>query len=276
MNKNIFFLVLFFACGFMRAYIGSVKDCSPKNTILVFDIDQVINDISFFGIVKDVLLLDYPWKTIPVAYTMLQKIEKLEPDIETRGLSFILLDLGMKEPALRPYVQNIFTLANKRRLLKKSFKIIQYLKKLGYTIYFATNKGYLSYLESLKSLPKSFGLLPDKVFTTYTDINSLFMRQLKDLLNDPFLHELYKKFLNDVLHVPEVENVYKVLHSKPNPRYYEAVLEHVQTIFVDDKRINIEGALLSGMNAGIEFKNPDQLFAELLKLKVLDVKRDFN
>jgi len=60
---------------------------------------------------------------------------------------------------------------------------------------------------------------------------------------------------------------YEMKVSKPDPRYYQIVLERLalppdSVVFIDDLEENVEGAKAAGMNA-LLFTNPEELKAEL-------------
>ena len=292
MNKKIYtyaYALIAYAvvCTTISVATISVERISPKKSCIIFDIDDVINKMNWSGLVKDIVMLDYPWKTIPIAWSMKDlyvntpsdglALKDLQGNIidYCSGVDFILLYFGMIQPKFQPYVHRVFQTVNQQRVIAKPvMKIIQDLKSQGHIIYYATNKSYASYIESLKVMPEEFAQAPEKVFTTAPCGDERFFKQLIALEGDVSVDSSYKSFLQYILNIEPMENVYRVPSQKPNRKYYDFVLAHVpgdvQTIFIDDKKKNVEAAVAAGVHIGIIFQDVKQFAQELSKNNLLD------
>ena len=111
-------------------------------------------------------------------------------------------------------------------------RIINELKKMGYTHYIGSNIGVTMFERFKKVYPEIFDMFSD----------------------------------HHIVHITKNKKVIK----KPNPEYYTRYLERFKlephkVIFIDDKKTNIDTARKLGFNV-ILFINPNQLRNELLKL----------
>jgi hypothetical protein len=197
------------------------------------------------------------------------------------GITFYILDLGMRKPYIAPYVSWIMNyLGQSSHFITGTEKIYRYLRNIkGYSIVFATNQDPVLYdITSHSSLGTPFTSLADKVFVSHQKNSPEKISQLQVFALLPATPLSYKTLLDKALNIQPTEMIFHVPGKKPTYEYYHYVEENLgenkNMIFIDDKMENVRGFELLQPNApaeriSIQFKNPEQLADELIALGIL-------
>jgi len=206
---------------------------TPQNTIIAFDLHDVIVKYDYRAIVKTffkhdkklkffiALLNPFFWKDV-----IKLKLQKAVPE------QFII-QLGKKYKRLTPYIPLGIKIANCQNPDPRMIELLKQLKNQGYTLHLFSNIG-ATILQDLKQ--------------KFPDIIAYF----------------------DNVTIPSQENGYT---RKPYQHAFEHYLaKHVkkdeQVIFIDDKKRNIKMAEKVGI-IGIRFCSPRQLKSEFRKLAII-------
>ncbi|HJZ24256.1 MAG TPA: hypothetical protein VJ201_07410 [Candidatus Babeliales bacterium] len=268
---------------FCSSILPKEFDLTPKNTVLISDLDEVLIEKSLFlGGVAQLRHLtgEYTKDTDGKRETLRNKQGN-----SIGGLTFHLLYHGMRKPYLTPHVGwMIKTLEKSRCFIDGTEKIYRYLKdKKGYTIVYATNKDRISYDIAAQALGDKFTSLAGTVFVAHPGSSPQVIAQLHifaDLLTTP---ASYKELLHKTLTVQPTAHILHAPGKKPDREYYEYVEENLgpdkNMIFIDDKPSNIRGfdalqTTSSAQRIGIIFQNPQQLAQEFVNLGILSEIED--
>lgn len=204
-----------------------------KNLIIATDLDDVVlkrrNGRIAAIVFKNIFQL------IPM-YSKFRENKKTAGDStgQKYGEGFYLYLVKNGEHRLAKIVKKVCT---RKRLKKKTVKVMQKLSNKGYDIFTATNVGSLFF----KKLQKKFS----------------------DVFNTTFIR-----------HGLTVDFAQEDIIQKPDPRYFEALKAKLnpngdkQILFIDDKLENVEAARNAGLLA-IHFKGHKQLKKELKKYGLL-------
>lgn len=277
----------------------SIPNLTSENTILIFDIDEVVIKESFW--IKPKLLLggiyQNPFNAINYIYAFLNLKSAITPDAHNvikalfddydnpiNGITFILLYQGMRDPLLTQYVAWILeTMEYSRSFIDGTHEIMSYLKEKGYTIVFATNKDHVSYDMTVQVFGEKFTNLATKTFVAQPGNTPATLAQLKEFANQPTTNQSYKQLTYRALTIQPTETVVHVPSTKPNIEYFQYIENIVgvdkNIMFIDDQAKNVNGfnklqETSLALRYGIQFENAKQLAAELIKLGILSVEDD--
>jgi FMN phosphatase YigB (HAD superfamily) len=279
--------------------LANTPNLTPENTILTFDIDEVIVKESFW--IKPKLLLggiyQNPFNTINYIYAFLNLKNAITPDMHgiikalfddygnpINGITFILLYQGMRDPLLTQYVEWILeTMEHSRSFIDGTYDIISYLKKKGYNIALATNKDRVSYDMTAQVFGEKFTNLATKVFIAQPGNTLATLAQLKKFAEQPTTPESYKQLEYKTRTIQPTETIFHVPSTKPNVPYFQYIETIVgpdkNIVFIDDQLKNIKGfnqlqETTTLLRHGIQFENATQLAEELIKLGILSIVDD--
>lgn len=236
MVKKLFLFILFFL-GYTfalqpKALLIQPKP-TPKNTIITFDLHNVIFDYDYFELVKFI----FTAKGIKILYHLarsdvLFKILLLKLT-GIKAIDFFIIEITKTNPSLKNFINTLIALENKQLANPETIKIIKELYNKGYELHILSNIGELSY----KNLKEK-----------YPEIISYFSQAKVTKLEEPF-------------------------RTKPSPEAYEDYLKQIgpakkQIIFIDNSNKNLKAAEAFGIQ-GILFKSALQLRNKLKELAIL-------
>jgi FMN phosphatase YigB (HAD superfamily) len=201
------------------------------------------------------------------------------------GFTFHLLFHGMRDNNLTPYVQLVLdAVESSRCFIKDTKKIYDYLRyKKGYSIVLATNNDHVAYEISAKALGEEFTRLADYVFVAQPGNSSAFLSRLQDFAMQPATPQTYKNLLYKVLTIQPTKNIIHTPGKKPEYEYYHFIEQQFNPqkniIFIDDQQENVDGFNVLQKNNialryGIQFKSPQQLIEDFIKLGILSEVQD--
>jgi FMN phosphatase YigB (HAD superfamily) len=280
------------------AALPIAQQLTPENTVVIFDID-------------DVIIKKSPWLKPKIfvsglslnPFTSINYIRALShlKDANTRdahgikkaffddygnpinGLTFHLLYQGMRDPLFAPYVAQIVkTIEQSRCFIDDTRDIINYLKEKGYEIVFATNKDRISYNIAAKALGDEFTKLPDKVFVAQPGNANITINQIKEFAKKS-KDKSYKKLAYKACTIQPTKTIFHAPSAKPDIAYFQYVENNIgpdkNMIFIDDKKINVNGFNMlqettATLRHGIAFKNGKQLITDLINIGILSIVDD--
>lgn len=273
---------------------------TPENTIICSDIDEVLitkSSWTIFNLLYDGLVYD-PFNIGAYIKAVYKAEKRYTKNADGKrgplydqygnivsGFTFHLLFHGMGDRNLTSYVQIVLeSIENSRCFIMGTKKIYDYLKnKKGYHVVFATNNDHLAYEISAKALGKEFTELADYVFVAQPGNNDVFLAQLQDFANQPTTPENYRKLLHKALTIQPIQNIIHVPGKKPEYEYYHFIEQQLDSrkniIFIDDQLENVDGFNMlqknnTALRCGIQFKSPQQLLDDFIKLGILSEAQD--
>jgi len=271
-NMHIFYLSLSFLSSIT---FGMTTDYTPKNTIMAFDIDEVM--------IRHSLLLNI---MEPLKYVLGWNKNRELSDKKGKsitGTTFHLLYFGMNKKFFAKHIPQILENVSKsRKFIDGTEKICRYLKKKGYTIVFATNKDRVEYDIVAQALGKKFSSLPELTFVAHGANTEEFIKQIKSFANLWDTPQSYKELAEKALTIKPTEKILHVPGKKPDHDYFQYMENNIEEkfgsdkniIFIDDRPANVEGFNTlerqhKALRHGIIFKDPQQLAQELIELGTL-------
>ncbi|HSC25106.1 MAG TPA: HAD family hydrolase [Candidatus Babeliales bacterium] len=286
--------------GILCSTVGlSALTLTPENTVLIFDLDDVVIqktflhklNIVFGGIKKDtfnaISYLNALWNIKKEYKKDADGIKESLCDTNgnaINGLTFHFLYHAVRNPQLADYVAWLVeTMENSRCFIDGTKKILDYLKAKNYEIVFATNKDRISYDMTAKAFGADFTDIPTKIFVAHPGNDESTITQIKDFANEPTTPSSYKEFAKKTLTVCPTNIIFHAPSKKPELAYYHYVAQVVNVdknmIFVDDKKTNSEGfntlqESTDRLRQGIHFKDPLQLANELVQCNILSETTD--
>lgn len=266
--------------------VAKELNLTSANTILISDYDEVFEQKNLFltGVAQ--------LKHIAGDYNKSTDNDKNDTSVvknkkkrSVNGMTFVLLNASMRRPYLAPYIASMVkNFEQSRRLIKGTEKIYRYLKDVkGYTIVFATNKDHVAFDISSKALGDTYTSLASKAFVAHPGNSPEFIAQLQAFADLPTTPASYKNLVHRALTIQPTEHILHAPGAKPDLAYYQYVEQNLgpdkNMIFIDDKAKNIKGfnalqATSPGQRIGIQFKNPQQLAQDFIKLGLLSETHD--
>ncbi|MFC1842806.1 HAD hydrolase-like protein [Candidatus Dependentiae bacterium] len=209
------------------------KPITPKNTIIAFDLHDVIVNYDYIGIIKTFFASNGKLRLILAMLNPLVWRDIIKLIYNHAVAEQYIVWLGKKHKRLEPYIPLGIKIANCQIVNQEVLAIIKELKKYGYTLHLFSNIGTVTYKDFKQKHPEIF------------------------------------QYFDDVI-LPSQENGYL---RKPNHNAFVNYLENKKTpknqiIFIDDKVKNVKKAEKYGI-IGILFENHGQLVQELQKLGIL-------
>jgi len=204
---------------------------APENTIISFDLHDVLVRYDYIGIIKEF------WSSkrkVGLFITILNPFliyDALKLLYHGGIAEQFILVLPQEHPRLKPYIPLGIRIANCQIPVKPMLELVKKLKQSGYTIHLFSNIG-----------AKIFQDLKEKLPGMFVDVDDVTLPSEKnEYIRKPFKNAF---------------ETYATKHKDKN------------IIFIDDKRRNIKTARSCGI-IGILFKNHGLLTKELKKLGVL-------
>lgn len=236
-------LILFMINSFASSVTASAshresKPCTPENTIMLWDIHNVIVTRSKWDAIKAFVNYPKPWDLIKKIRISLLRALCQALWNKSLGSAGRMMDLAHQHNN-KELADLIETIANLQTPIAGTVDIIRELRANGYENNIGSNIDAEIFLKLQKKLPNVF---------------------------NSELFELSKS--QTIIYTPDGEI------SKPNPAFFIAYLRKnnidlatKQIIFVDDLKKNVEAARQLGM-IGIQFINPQQLRERLIELGI--------
>lgn len=225
----------------MRLFISSIATIlitfqaisttySPQNLIIATDLDDVVLQKNWGGILGTVIKNITSLGKARNAYKKFKKTNSTAKDIRTGGEAFYIYLTANKND---PLAEKLLKACTHKYPITGTVSIMQSLASQGYEIYTATNMGPLFFAAMQKKYPAIFNETCIRTGLT-------------------------------------VDYAQPDIIKKPDPRYFEELKKRLNPnndkhlLFIDDKLENVNAARKAGLLA-IHFKNPKQLRSALHK-----------
>lgn len=234
--NKFFVFILFCLIVFNNKNLLANQKYNSKNTVIVFDLNQVLFRKDFSQIAKkciEGLAKEGLWKYAisPFFWINLSKFNNKNNSKEK-----IFLDLLGKYPELKKKEDFYISLTTSHKIIELSYKLAKDLNLAGYRLYILSNLGIISFKGMLKKFPDVF-----KLFSGY--------------------------------YVPSPDNNY---NSKPNRSFYESFVRYLDNvgeqnkniIFIDDKTENLIAAKKLGFIT-IKCNSIKEVRSSLTKLNII-------
>jgi beta-phosphoglucomutase-like phosphatase (HAD superfamily) len=246
-KKRLFHFFITVLCALSISIISMEHDIpyTPENTKFAFDFHDVVVTAHpyriFNGLFTWDILPEFSWDTARCAYNLPWVAYKAIMLAYNKEAGERFYDL-FKQNGFDRLALAVKRISNDVDLIEGTVAIIKELKDKGYQVDMASDIG-TSFLSDLESNPK------------FADTLSLFT---------------YKKSVNYLQTINPIHKPNKKFFIDYNMRYNPS---HMHIIFIDDKQKNVTASKETGM-IGIQFQDPAQLRAELVKRGILEDKKD--
>ncbi|MFC1841900.1 HAD hydrolase-like protein [Candidatus Dependentiae bacterium] len=209
------------------------KPITPQNTIVTFDLHDVIVNYDYWEIAKTIFKHKKKLKLFiallnPFVWWSIIKLMYKNAVAEQ-----YIFEIGQKHKSLEPYIPLGVAVANCQTINPNMVQLIKKLKDKGYALHLYSNVGTKIFTEFTKKFPGIFDHF-DKIILPSEE--------------------------NGYLRKPHHQSFINYLKNNQNDRR--------QIIFIDDKKRNIKKAAQYGI-IGIQFKCYCQLVKRLKKMGIL-------